>query len=473
MKLFKTTKTENTRERLVINELTKALGSKKVLTNIEDRICYSFDGTRQKALPNVIVRPYNTSDVSSAIKVADKYEAPVCPRGAGTGLSGGAVPIHGGILFDLRKMDKIISICPEDFIATVEPGVITKHFQDEVAKYGLFYPPDPSSADFSTIGGNVAECAGGITGLKYGVTRDYVLALEIVLPDGSIINTGRKTLRSVAGYDLTRLFVGSEGTLGIFTRITLKLIPRPAKIDTLAAFFSERDDAIDAADSIMNNNILPRTLEFIDHMCINAVRGYEGVTIDEGVKALLLIDIDGNVDSIRHELYVVENVCNENNALSVSVAETAKERDSLWAVRRVISPALFNIASSKINEDICVPRSKIKEILIKIDQINKEDPIYIANFGHIGDGNIHVNLMYKDESGQEEIAERKVNQIMEEVIKLGGTISGEHGIGNKKSQFMKLEIPPQEFAIMKRLKNLFDPKGIMNPGKMFPADCDV
>jgi glycolate oxidase len=469
MKLFNRIKIEDTKETKALNELIGILGKGKVLSAIEDRVCYSFDSTKQKALPDIVIRPANTSDISATLNIANKYEIPIYARGAGTGLSGGAVPIHGGIVFDLKGMNKIIDICPEDFVATVEPGVVTKHFQDEVAKYGLFYPPDPSSAAFSTIGGNVAECAGGITGLKYGVTRDYVLALEIVLPDGSVINTGRKTLRSVTGYDLTRLFIGSEGTLGIFTKITVKLIPKPGKIDTLAAFFSDRSDAIDAADSIIGNNILPRTLEFMDQMSINAVRGYGEVTIDEDVKALLLIDIDGTGESIKHGLSIVENVCREKRALRVKVAETAKERDAIWAVRRVISPALYNIATHKINEDICVPRSKIKEILLRIDDINKKYPIYVANFGHIGDGNIHVNLMYKDEPGQEELAERMVNEIMEEVVSNGGTISGEHGIGNKKSQFLGLEISPQELAIMKRLKNFFDPKGIMNPGKMFVA----
>jgi glycolate oxidase len=366
-------------------------------------------------------------------------------------------------------MNKIVNICPEDFTATVEPGVVTKHLQDEVARHGLFYPPDPSSAAFSTIGGNVAECAGGITGLKYGVTRDYVLALEIVLSDGSVINTGRKTLRNVTGYDLTRLFIGSEGTLGIFTKITVKLIPKPAKIDTLAAFFGERDDAIDAADLVIENNIVPRTLEFMDHMTISAVRGYGGLTLDEGVKALLLIDIDGTDENIKHDLSIVESVCKGKNALKVKVAETEKERNGIWSVRRSISPALYNIANHKINEDVCVPRSKIKDLLQKVDKINEKQEIYVANFGHIGDGNIHVNIMYSDEPGKGEIAERVVQSVMEEVVKLGGTISGEHGIGNKKAQFMELEISPQELSIMKKFKDFFDPKGIMNPGKLFPS----
>ena len=467
MNFFKKTKREVNKHQKALDELIRVVGQERVLSAIEDRICYSYDGTKQKVLPDIVVRPVGTNDVSNTLKIANKYEVPICARGAGSGLTGGAVPLKGGIVFDLKNMDRIVGICPEDFVATVEPGVVTKHLQDEVARFDLFYPPDPSSAAFSTIGGNVAECAGGITGLKYGVTRDYILALEIVLPDGSVINTGGKTLRSDSGYDLTRLFTGSEGTLGIFTKITVRLIPKPEKIRTLAAHFSDKDDAIDAADSIIDNNILPRTLEFLDQMTITAVRGHTGTDIGEDVKALLLIDLDGTDESINHEMSIVENVCKESNAFWTKVSETAKERDVIWAARRSISPALYNIAPHKINEDICVPRSKIKEILRRVDQIKKEQPIYIANFGHIGDGNIHVNIMYNDDPGQKELAEIVVNKVMREVVELGGSISGEHGIGNKKSQFMELEIPPHEYEIMKRFKSFFDPKGIMNPGKMF------
>ncbi len=467
MRFFQKNKKQVNKHQKALDELIRAVGNERVLSAVEDRICYSYDGTKQKALPDIVVRPVDTNDVSNTLKIADKYEVPIYARGAGSGLTGGAVPLMGGIVFDLKNMDRIIEICPDDFVATVGPGVVTKHLQDEVAKYDLFYPPDPSSAAFSTIGGNVAECAGGITGLKYGVTRDYILALEIVLPDGSVINTGRNTLRSSAGYDLTRLFTGSEGTLGIFTKITVKLIPMPGKIRTLAAHFSDKDDAIDAADLIIDNNVLPRTLEFLDQMTINAVRGHTGTDIDADVKALLLIDIDGTDESISHEMSIVESVCKESNAFRTKVAETAKERDAIWAARRSISPALYNIAPNKINEDICVPRSKIKEILQRVDRIKEEHPIYIANFGHIGDGNIHVNIMYNDGPDQNELAEIVVNKIMREVVALGGSISGEHGIGNKKSQFMGLEIPPHEYEIMKRFKSYFDPKGIMNPGKMF------
>ncbi|MBT6562666.1 MAG: FAD-binding protein, partial [Candidatus Scalindua sp.] len=308
MKLFTKNKKEVNKHQKALNELIRVVGKERVLSSVEDRICYSYDGTKQKVLPDIVVRPGDTTDVSNTLKIANQYEVPIYARGAGSGLTGGAVPLKGGIVFDLKNMNRIIEICPEDFVATVEPGVVTKQLQDEVAKFDLFYPPDPSSAAFSTIGGNVAECAGGITGLKYGVTRDYILALEIVLPDGSVINTGGKT-----GYDLTRLFTGSEGTLGIFTKITVKLIPKPEKIRTLAAHFRNKDDAIDAADRIIDNNILPRTLEFLDQMTINALRGHTGTDMGEDVKALLLIDLDGTEESINYEMPVVENACKECN----------------------------------------------------------------------------------------------------------------------------------------------------------------
>src|SRR3989304_2860621 len=368
----------------VLEELRDVIGRENVFDNIEERVCYSFDATKEKSIPDLVIRPHSTEQVSNVVSIANKHNIPVCPRGAGTGLSGGSVPIKGGIALDLKNMDRIVELNARDLTVTVEPGVVTKDLQDEAAKHRLFYPPEPGSAGFSTIGGNVAECAGGITGLKYGVTRDYVLALEIVLPDGSVINTGRKTLRSVTGYDLTRLFIGSEGTLGVFTKITIKLIPKPEKIETLAACFSDRDDAIDAADLIIDNNILPRTLELMDQMTINAVRGYGGVAVDEDVKALLLIDIDGTEESISHEMPVVENACKEKGAFKTRVAETSKEREAIWAVRRSISPALYNIAPHKINEDICVPRSKIKEILQKIDRINEHQTIYMACCGRGG-----------------------------------------------------------------------------------------
>lgn len=452
-----------------LDALNRFVGKENVLSRLEDRICYAYDGTKQKYIPDVVVRPRSTQHVSDVLRFANEHEIPVYPRGAGSGLTGGAVPVQGGIVLDFTQMNKILEIVPEDLTATVEPGVVTQILQNEAAKYKLFYPPDPASAAFSTIGGNVAECSGGITGLKYGVTRDYILSLEVVLADGSIIHTGRKTLKSVTGYDLTRLFVGSEGTLGVFTQITVKLIPLPETIKTLLVFYATPQDAVRTASQIISSNLLPRALEFIDKSSIDCIKGYkQEVQIPDEVNAILLIDVDGKEASVKAEISLIEKIAVENQPLRVVSAKTAQERDALWEVRRVISPALYNIAPFKINEDICVPRSRILEILSRIAEIQKQYPsLKVANFGHIGDGNIHVNIMYNKGDRQRILAEEMIEKVLRTTVELGGTISGEHGIGNVKSAFVPLEIPPQELQIMKDIKHLLDPKGILNPGKMF------
>ena len=375
----------------------------------------------------------------------------------------------GGMVLDFSQMNRILEIMPEDLTATVEPGVVTQTLQNEVARYKLFYPPDPASAAFSTIGGNVAECSGGITGLKYGVTRDYILALEVVLADGSVIHTGRKTLKSVTGYDLTRLFVGSEGTLGVFTKITVKLIPLPETVETLLAFFQTPADAIKTANQIVANNLLPRALEFIDKSSIDCIKAYNrAFKIPAETNAILLIDVDGRASSVTTESSLIEKIVVENHALEVTSAKNSQERNALWEVRRAISPALYNIAPYKINEDICVPRSQILEILERIADINGRYPLLkVANFGHVGDGNIHVNVMYNEGKSQRAMAEGMIDEILRTTVELGGTISGEHGIGNVKAAFVPIEIPPQELQIMKNIKQLLDPKGILNPAKIF------
>ena len=466
---METTILARTKAIISLDALNRLVGKENVLSALEDRICYAYDGTKQKYVPDVVVRPRSTRHVSDVLRFANEQEIPVYPRGAGSGLTGGAVPVQGGIVLDFTHMNKILEIVPEDLTATVEPGVVTHTLQNEAAKYKLFYPPDPASAAFSTIGGNVAECSGGITGLKYGVTRDYILSLEVVLADGSIIHTGRKTLKSVTGYDLTRLFVGSEGTLGVFTQITVKLIPLPETIKTLLVFYATPQDAVRTASQIISSNLLPRALEFIDKSSIDCIKGYkQEVQIPDEVKALLLIDVDGQEASVKAEISLIEKIAMENQPLRVVSAKTAQERDALWEVRRVISPALYNIAPFKINEDICVPRSRILEILSRIAEIQKRFPsLKVANFGHIGDGNIHVNIMYNEGDKHRILAEEMIEKILRTTVELGGTISGEHGIGNVKSAFVPLEIPPQELQIMKDIKHLLDPKGILNPGKMF------
>ncbi len=451
-----------------LEALYRAIGKENVITTIEDRVCYSYDATRQKAIPDVVIKASTTEEVVAVVKVADKFVIPVYPCGARSGLSGGSIPLHGGIVLDTTRMNQILEIDPQDLMATVEPGVITKHFQEEIAKHRLFYPPDPGSAEFSTLGGNVAECSGGMAGLKYGVTRDYVLSLEVVLPDGSVINTGRKTLRSVAGYDLTRLFVGSEGTFGVFTKITVKLIPLPERVETVLAYFKDPEQAADAADGIiLGKGIIPKTLEFADHVCINSISGYGGANIPPEAKAFLLIDVDGDAHLVERQLAGVEKACKEHGAFDISVAKTPKDREALWAVRKSISPALFKVAGRKLNEDICVPRSKIKEILKELYSLGKKYSLTTACFGHIGDGNVHVNFLYGYEEEEENKVEEMVMHMMGKIVSVGGTITGEHGIGISKAEFLPMEIPPQELQLMKSLKKVLDPKGIMNPGKIF------
>jgi glycolate oxidase len=452
----------------VFDELCDNIGRENVFDNIEERICYSFDATKEKHMPDLVIRPHTKEHVSDVISIANKYNIPVCPRGAGTGLSGGAVPIKGGIALDLKNMNKIIEINAKDLTVTVEPGVVTKDLQDEVSKHRLFYPPEPGSAGFSTIGGNVAECTGGMTGMKYGVTRDYVLALEIVLPDGSIINTGRKTLRSVAGYDLTRFFVGSEGTLGVFTRITLKLLPLPEKIGTIISYFKDLDNALNTTDSILiKNHFLPRSLEFVDKTSIEAIRGFSKERIPEEAEAILLVDVDGSESDVANDISKIENICKENNALETLIAKTYDKRKAFWDIRRSISPSLFKIASMKFNDDFCVPRSKVREVLKKAYELSKMYSIRVAAFGHIGEGHVHLNVIYDDGKGIDLSVHNLVSEILEEVVSVGGTITAEHGVGDTKSEFVKLELSSKEIELMRDLKKMFDPKGIMNPGKIF------
>ena len=452
----------------IYRELEKIVGEECVSDEDVDKVCHSYDATKQRAMPDVVIKPNSVQQVSEVLKLANKRGIPVYPRGAATGLTGGAVPLHGGIALDMTRMNRIIEIDDANLTATVEPGVVVAKFQKEVEKFGLLYPPDPASNKFATIGGSVAECAGGLRGMKYGVTRDYVMALEVVLPTGKIIHSGTKTLKGVTGYDLTRLFVGSEGTLGIFTKIVLKLIPPPEKIETLMAFFSSIKNAADTVSAIIAAKIVPRALEFVDEECIRAVGQYAGFDVAEGTKALLLIEVDGSAETASRDALRVMSICEDNDAFDVKKAETDEEVDELWSVRRTISPALYAISKGKMNEDICVPRSNLTIMLEEIGKISEKYGLTIANFGHAGDGNIHVNILL-DPSIPEEVerGEAAVEDIFRKTVELDGTLSGEHGIGNTKSKYLDIEIEPEQLELMRGMKSLFDPNGILNPGKIF------
>ena len=453
----------------LLKQLAKIVGKENSADDLEDGVLRSYDATKQRALPDVVVKPGSREEVSEILKVASETETPIYPRGAGSGLSGGAVPLKGGVVMDFARMRQIIEIDPSNSRAIVEPGVLTGDFQREVEKHGLFYPPDPASADFSTIGGNLAENAGGLRGFKYGVTRDYVLAAEVVLADGSIIHTGAKTLKSVTGYDLTSLFVGSEGTLCVFTEATLRLIPLPESVRTVLAYFDDVTDALRAAAAIMRSPIPPRATEFLDEASIECVRDYGGFSIPDRAKSFLLIDVDGPYETAAREQAKVEEICQASNAYETIRGVTPEERERLWAPRRAISPAVYLKGAVKINEDLCVPPNKTGDILRKIHAVSEKYEIPIINFGHIADGNIHTNLMVDDTPDDLKNAHRAVAEIFGEVVKLGGTLSGEHGIGNRKSEVIEIEIPPRELRLMRDIKMLLDPKGILNPGKMYPA----
>ncbi len=450
----------------VKKELERIAGKDNVSFSREDLICYSYDATNASYLPDAVVFPGGPQEISLILKMANSEVFPVVPRGAGSGFSGGSLPIEGGVVISTERMRKIIELDTANLTALVEPGVVTGDFQKEVESQGLFYPPDPTSLKFSTIGGNIAECAGGPRGLKYGVTKDYVLGLEVVLPTGEIITTGGKTIKGVVGYDLTRLMVGSEGTLGVVTKASLKLIPLPPAIKTMLAVFPRLEDAATSVAEIINAKVLPCTLELMDSVCIRCVEEYEKTGLPQA-EALVLIEVDGDAQTVEKDSESVKRVCLDAGAESIKVAADKREIKALWSARRSVSTALTRLRPYKLNEDVVVPRSRLPELIKGIHDIGKKRDVTIANFGHAGDGNIHVNVMVDDKDPDEKKrGEEAVRDIFELTVKLNGTISGEHGVGITKAPYLKMELSKEVMDLTRRLKSVFDPRGILNPGKM-------
>ena len=449
----------------VLKELKKIVGTANLYTAAEEMVVYSYDATQRESRPWAVARPVSAQEIASIMKLANSELFPVIPRGAGSGMSGGSVPVRGGLVLSLERMNRILEIDEDDLLAVVEPGVVTGDLQREVESRGLFYPPDPASHDFSTMGGNVAECAGGLRAVKYGVTRDYVLGLEVVLPTGEIVNTGARTIKSVAGYDLTRLIVGSEGTLGIATRITVKLLSLPESVRTLVAFFKDVRSAASVVSSILANRIVPRALEFADGAAIRAVEKHLKEDMSGGAAAMLLAEVDGSAQSTAIEADRIAQIMKEAGAERVSRAESPQEREQLWKARRAISPALNALKPKKVNEDIVVPRSKIPDILREISDIAKKYDLLIVNFGHAGDGNIHANIMVDERDLPK--AEIAAKDIFAATLQLGGSITGEHGVGLSKAPYLPMELGPETIAAMKRIKSALDPNNILNPGKIF------
>jgi glycolate oxidase len=450
-----------------MNSLSELLPGKVSLAQ-EDLLCYGFDASGFDEYPVAVVWAEDVLDVVKVMHYAHEHDIPVVPRGAGSGMTGGSVPSKGSIVLSTERMNRILEINNEDLTVLVEPGVINGRLQRELERHGLFYPPDPSSLNFCTIGGNVAENAGGARALKYGVTRDYVIGLEAVLPDGRIITTGVKTAKGVVGYDLTRLLVGSEGTLAMITKIRLKVLPLPEDVITLLALFNELEPAGESVQRIISEGIVPRTLEFLDAETIHAVENYKTIGLPGETAAMLLIELDGAPSVITRDAEKISAICKKLGG-EIIMAENELARMKLWEARRAISPALFHISPTKINEDIVVPRSRLAEMLRRLKMLSERTGIRIVNFGHAGDGNIHVNLMVDRAKKKEyEKAQKLVEEIFRITLELGGTISGEHGVGLTKQKYISMEIHPAELELMKKIKQAFDPKNLLNPGKIFP-----
>jgi glycolate oxidase len=451
-----------------VRYLEEIAGQDKVLTDIEDKICFGFDSTRLQYLPDVIVKVKDSQQISSILKFANEYKIPVTPRGAATGLSGGCLAVNGGILLVLIEMNRIFDVNPIDLLVEVEAGAITVDVDKAASKYKLFYPPDPGSMKTSTIGGNIAENAGGLRGLKYGVTRDYVNSMEVILPTGEIINIGTRTVKSVTGYNLVDLMVGSEGTLGVVTKATLGLLPVPPARASLLALFNHLTEAAKTVRDIVAEGVITATLELVDNVTINAIEDYLKIGLNRNVGAMLLIEVDGQQGSVDIEAEVIKKVCAQNNALSCKLATGQKERDVLWSARRAALSSLARIKPSTILEDATVPRSRIVELVEAVNNIAKKYDIMIGTFGHAGDGNLHPTIL-TDLRDKEE--EKKVEKVIEEIfietVKLDGTLSGEHGIGLTKARFLKLEISDEVYKLMKKIKQALDPNNILNPGKLF------
>ncbi len=456
-------------KRSLIKRIAKIVGTDHLSIDPADLTCYSYDASGLSIRPDAVVFPRTAKEVSALLIVANREKVPVYPRGAGTGTTGASVPGEGGIVVCLSKMDRIKAIDRCELNMVVEPGAITGKIQAMAEEKGLFYPPDPASLNFCTIGGNVNTGAGGARAVKYGVTRDYVRALEVVLPTGRIIRTGTATAKGVVGYDLTRLMVGSEGTLGIVTEITLRLIPLPEEVGTCLCLFSDEVSALHAVTSFFQAGLLPRAAEFMDSLSLQCIRDKIPLDVQGLARSMLLVEVDGFRESIPRQMDTVRACCKEAGALLIRKAGSKEEADAFWQVRRSLSPAMKRLGfDGKISEDICVPRGKMPDILRELREIAARNDVTILSFGHAGDGNLHVNILFNEEGPQKRGADRAVADIMETTVRLGGTISGEHGVGLTKKPFVGLEIDEAQMETMKEIKKIFDPNNVLNPHKVFP-----
>jgi glycolate oxidase len=454
--------------------LVSALGAEWVRADPATLDRYSIDGIKRvSARPDLVVFPGTTSDVAAVARACNEARVPLVPRGAGTGYTGGAVAVRGGVVISMERLTRILEIDQQNLVAVVEPNVITGDLQDTVERVGLFYPPDPASLRQSVIGGNVAECAGGPRAFKYGTTRRYVLGLQAVLASGTVIRTGSKAVKNVVGYDLTQLLVGSEGTLAIITQVVLRLVPRPPTQVALRATFGSITDAARAVSEVVHERVVPATLELVDRESLVAASNHLGqhALAPPGTEALLLIEVDGLAPAVEEEATRVEAACRRAGALELRRAADEREREAFWEVRRALSESLKTLAPLKLNHDVVVPKGRVPELFALIGELRVRYRLRIACFGHAGDGNIHVNMMVDPADAAEVTRAHEAEwELFRGVIALQGAITGEHGVGVTKARFLPLGVTPDELALMRRVKRAFDPNGILNPGKIFPDE---
>jgi glycolate oxidase len=456
-------------DRTHFNAFSDIVGKENIYDDKAHMIAYSYDATRNRYEPDAVIFPRNEEDISNILKYCNENKIIITPRGAGSGFTGGALPSEGGIILALEKhMTKILEIDMENMVAVVQPGVINKELQNAVEEVGLFYPPDPASQEYSTIGGNVSENAGGMRAAKYGITKDYVIALRAVLPNGDIIKAGKKTIKDVAGYNTAGILIASEGTLAVLSEITLRLIAKPTLTKTAMGVFPSVDAAMNAVYKTMAAGVTPVAMEFLDNLSIRAVeeKFQKNLPIEAG--AILITDVDGNLEEdLNLQLEIIERVFKENECSDFKIAKDDKEANDLWFARRNASQSITIYGSKKLNEDITVPRSVLPQLLKEIDKVSKKYNVKVPCFGHTGDGNVHTNVMVDgSDPKQLEIGHKAIEEIFQATVDLGGTLSGEHGIGLSKAPFMTMAFSDEELNLFRQIKKAFDPNNILNPGKM-------
>lgn len=457
-------------EKIIIDKLNKIF-KERLLKAVDERVSYSYDASFGQHIPDLVVQVLSAEEVKKTVEIADEFAIPIYPRGASTSLSGGPLPVHGGIVMDFSQWTQKLEIYPEDLIIKVSPGVKTRDIHQLAEQHNLMYAPDPSSSSICTIGGNLAENAGGPRGVKYGVTKDYVIGLEVVTAAGKLIRTGGSTVKNVTGYDLTKLLIGSEGTLGIITEATLRLIPKPLDTMTAMIIFDDLYTAGKSISKILTAGVRPSKMEILDQNSINKVEDYAELNLPRDAAAIILVEVDGDPEVLPKELSVIKKALEEIGVSNIQVAENKEQEQKLWQVRKLVSPAIVTSGYTKISEDATVPLSKIPDMFKKIDEIKNKYNLNIVVFGHAGDGNLHptINTNMRDEEEVKRV-EFAVEEIFNYAIELGGTLSGEHGIGTMKKAFMLNEVGEDGLDFQKAIKKALDPKNILNPGKIFPEE---